>query len=126
MAYLAIRQLFLPSQDIVYVVPDFTMSDQVYFYLERFIRDTGDQALRFDKARRQVSYITTRSNIIFVSGESKYVGRSRKADLLIYDEASFLADIVQKTLRPLIANTNGYQVSVSTPSPTSPINWFYF
>ena len=40
MAYLAIRQLFLHNQDIVYVVPDFTMSDQVYYYLERFIRDT--------------------------------------------------------------------------------------
>jgi hypothetical protein len=40
-----------------------------------------------------------------VSGESKYVGRSKKADLLIYDEASFLADIVEKTLRPLISNT---------------------
>ena len=82
--------------------------------------------MRFDKARRQVSYTTTRSNIVFVSGESKYVGRSRKADLLLYDEASFLNDVTEKTLRPLISNTNGYQVSVSTPSPTSPINWFYF
>lgn len=126
MAYLAIRQLFLPNQDIVYVVPDFTMADQVYFYLERFIRDTGDSALRFDKARRQVSYTTTRSNIIFVSWESKYVGRSRKANLLLYDEASFLLDIVENTLRPLISNTMGFQVAVSTPSPTTPINWFYY
>ena len=126
LAYIAIRQLFLHNQDIVYVVPDFTMADQVYFYIERFIRDTWDSALRFDKARRQVSYTTTRSNIVFVSWESKYVGRSRKADLLLYDEASFLQDITMKTLRPLIANTEWYQISVSTPSPISPINWFYF
>ena len=126
MAYLAIRQLFKKNQDIIYVVPDFTMAEQVYSYLERFIRDVWDIALRFDRARHTISYTVTRSTITFVSGESKYVGRSKKADLLIYDEASFLADIVEKTLRPLISNTMWRQVAVSTPSPTSPINRFYF
>ena len=54
------------------------------------------------------------------------MGRSRKANLLLYDEASFLLDVVENTLRPLISNTMGFQVSVSTPSPTTPINRFYF
>ena len=86
MGYLAIRQLFLKNQDIIYVVPDFTMADQVYTYLERFIRDVGDPSLRFDKARRTFAYTTNRSICTFVSGDSKSMGRSKKADLAIYDE----------------------------------------
>lgn len=126
LTYTAIRQLFLPKQDIVYIVPTIEQADQPFEYIERFIRDIGDPALRFDKSRKIVSYETTRSHIKFVSAESRLSWRSKRADLLIYDEASFIDDDVQATNRPLISNTWWYQIAVSTVSPKTPINWFYF
>jgi phage terminase large subunit-like protein len=86
MAYLLIRQIFKKNQDIVYVVPNFDMADQVWNYIERFIRDINDPGLRFDKARRTFSYTTNRSICTFVSADSKSMGRSKKADLALYDE----------------------------------------
>jgi len=52
--------------------------------------------------------------------------RSNKADLLIYDEASFISDKFEAGTRPLIANTMGTQIAVSTPSPDTPINRYYY
>lgn len=126
MAYLVIRQMFLKHQDIVYVVPVMDQAEQVFEYIERFVRDIWDDWLRFDRARKTIAYKRTRSLCTFVSAESKYTGRSRRAHMLFIDEASFVNDKVEKTLRPLISNTMGWMISVSTVSPDSPINWFYF
>jgi hypothetical protein len=101
------------------------MADQVWSYIERFVRDIADPGLRFDKARRVFSYATTRSICTFVSADSKSMGRSKKANLCIYDEGSFTHDMARKTLFPLTANTKGREVYVSTVSPDTPINWFY-
>lgn len=127
MAYLVLRQLLCKNnQDIVYVIPDFTAFEQPFDYLVRFIQDFWDSKLRFDRSRRTISYDVNRSVIRFVSGESNLAGRSKRADLLVYDEASFVSDKIEKTIRPLIANSEGWQIAVSTPSPDTPINRFYF
>jgi len=126
LSYLAIRQLFEKHQNIVYVVPSFDQAEQCYEYMERFIRDIWDNNLQFDRTRHTVHYAKTRSTIKFVSGESKMGARSKMAHLLIYDEASFISDKVEKSTYPLIINTEWYQVAASTPNPDTPINRFYF
>jgi len=126
MAYLVVRQLFLPKQDIVYLVPMMDMAEQVFDYIERFIRDIGDEWLRFDRARARISYTRTRSVCTFVSWESKYAGRSKKAHFLFIDEASFVNDRTRMTVRPFIVNTEWSVFAVSTIDPKTPINWFYF
>jgi len=125
LAYLLIRQMFKKNQDIIYVVPNFDQADQIWSYVERFIRDINDPWLRFDKARRTFSYTTNRSICTFVSGDSKSMGRSKKADAVFYDEASFVSDIARKTMIPLTANTKGMEVYASTVSIETPINRFY-
>lgn len=125
-SYLALRQIMWHHQDVIYVVPDLNVAEQPFSYMERFARDIWDVWFKFDRARKIVSYARTHSFIYFVSANSKMLWRGRKANLLIFDEASFIDDVVYKTILPIIATTNGTVVALSTPSPITPINWFYF
>jgi hypothetical protein len=121
-----IRQLSLPGQIVVYVVP--TKENhakpawrEMTGYLSRFdnIRMVGGNRL-------SVYNDELRSEMHFISAERATAVRGSAANLLIFDEAAFIDEIVYNTATPLVRTTNGMVYCISTVNPDTPKNRFYY
>lgn len=124
-AYLCARQLYLPNQTIVYVVP--TLRNQAgtpFRYLEMFFGD--DPEVQFDRNNWTIRHKKLKSEIIFISAERDTNVRSQAANLIIYDEAAFISEKVYETASALVRTTQGMVYIISTVNPDTPKNWFYY
>ena len=91
--YLAIRQLFLKNQTIIFLVPSEKFFKQPMVYFNRFLSGMrNDKTIRFSTSDQAIFNDTTGSVIWFVGAMAKQGVRSQEATLAIIDEASFVPD----------------------------------
>jgi len=124
-AYLMARQLQIPNQIIIAVVPILKVQARVLWrYIIAMLRyDTNVSANRWD---RVIMNRINGSEIQFLSGERDLSVRAPSANLLVFDEAAFLSEIIFETSSPLVRTTNGIVVATTTVNIDVPKNWFYY
>ena len=139
--YLAIRQLFLKNQTVLYVVPTENFMKQPMKYFERFLNmvQKSDKNIRFRKDENAIHNDETQSVIWFVSANSQHGVRSNEATLAIIDEASFVKDSEALSVETMLAQVRsmreqgmkdvnipvGKLICGSTINKKTPKNWFY-
>ena len=126
--YLIGRQLLLPMQNIVIIVPTLkNHAKPIWRYLKWFFKQWGWTGwFKFDKANYTITNEATQSECSFYTAERDDSVRGNAANLLIIDEAAFVNESLYNTARPLISTTKWMTYIISTIDPKTPINRFYY
>ena len=132
--YLAIRQLFLPSQMIIFVIPSKEwFSEQPFFYAKKFVENIKKKWMVVDWMSTNAKDFKLINNevwskIIFVSAMWSNKGaRSFSANLVILDEAAYISDWeLYDVAYATTATVKWVILAVSTINKDTPINWFYY
>ena len=123
--YLAGRQLMLPMQTVVYVVPTLkNHARPAWKALSHYFWDCTE--FKMNKSDFSIVNKETKSEMYFVTAERWDSVRWAAANMIIYDEASFFWEDVYETSIPLIRTTRGMVYWISTVNPKTPKNWFYY
>lgn len=123
--YLSWRQIMLPDQNVIYVVPTLkNHAAPAWKDLEVYFRDFSE--IKMDKNNYVVTNTRTNSTIRFVTAERKDAVRWAAANLLICDEMAFVNEQVFESASALVATTNGMVYGISTVNPDVPKNHFYY
>lgn len=123
--YLAGRQLMLPMQTVVYVVPTLkNHARPARRALSHYFWDCTE--FKMNKSDFSIVNTETKSEMYFVTAERWESVRGSAANLLIFDEASFIDEEIYETAVPLIRTTRGMVYWISTVNPKTPKNWFYY
>ena len=124
-AYLAARQIYIPNQIIIYVVPILRVQAKVSWrYLTAMLKH--NPMISFNKSDRTITNRQNWSEIQFLSGERDTSVRAPSANLLIFDEAAFLTEELYETASALVRTTNWIVYAITTVNPKVPKNWFYY
>lgn len=123
--YLCARQLMLPGQSVIYVVPTLKNHakpawEDMKKYFEKF------EDIKMREADLYIVNEETKSTLRFVTAERATAVRGAAANLLIFDEASFMDEEIYITATPLVRTTGGMVYCISTVNPDTPKNWFYY
>lgn len=133
MVYIAIRQIFLPGQMILYMLPvkeDY--SEQPFFYIEQMvenIKKSGAELewFQFNSKLFKCTNKLFKSKIIFLSAQGSSKGKSFSANLAIMDEAAYIENgNIYDQLSNSTSDTKGRMWAVSTINIDTPINWFFY
>ena len=147
--YLAIRQLFLKNQTVVYLVPSEKAGEQPMLYIKRFLEfiNKVDKNIKI-KSNGEIFNSDTNSVLWLVSSGSEFGARSKEATLAIIDEASYVPDAEAKSLQTMVEQirsirdmrendmsltkverdtlkTTGKLLMGTTVSVKNPKNWYY-
>lgn len=123
--YLAGRQLMLPMQTVVYVVPTLkNHARPAWKALSHYFWDCTE--FKMNKSDFSIVNKETKSEMYFVTAERWDSVRWAAANMIIYDEASFFGEEIYETSIPLIRTTRGMVYGISTVNPKTPKNWFYY
>lgn len=123
--YLAARQLMIPDQNIIFVVPELRSHWRVpWKYLLKMMGKNPN--IRFDKSDRTIKNRENNSEIIFFSGAREDSVRGSAANLLVFDEAAYLSEMVYESASALVRTTNGIVYAITTPNIDTPKNRFYY
>ena len=123
--YLAWRQLMLPMQTVVYIVPTLkNHARPAWKALSHYFWDCTE--FKMNKSDFSIVNKETKSEMYFVTAERWDSVRGSAANLMIFDEASFFGEDVYETSIPLIRTTRWMVYWISTVNPKTPKNWFYY
>lgn len=124
-AYLAARQVYIPNQTIIFVVPTLrTTGSVVWRYLFNIMK--WDPNMSFNRQDWTIINRKNWSEIQFISGEREASIRWHTANLIVFDEAAFLSEEIYETAIPLIRTTNGMCFAITTVNNRTAKNWFYY
>lgn len=133
MVYIAIRQIFLPGQMILYILPNKEdYSEQPFFYLEQMVENIkklwGElSGFQFNSKTFKVTNKAFKSKIIFLSAQGSSKGKSFSANLVIVDESWYIDDgNIYEQASNSTSDTKGRMRAVSTINVNTPINWFFY
>lgn len=133
MVYIAIRQIFLPWQMILYMLPvkeDY--SEQPFFYIEQMmenIKKMGGELTGFQFNAKQFRVVNKnfKSKIIFISAQGSSKGKSFSANLVIMDEAPYMDSWnLYEQASNSTSDTKWRMWAVWTINIDTPINWFFY
>ena len=133
MVYIAIRQIFLPWQMILYMLPvkeDY--SEQPFFYIEQMvenIKKSGAELewFQFNSKLFKCTNKIFKSKIIFLSAQGSSKGKSFSANLGIMDEAAYIENgNIYDQLSNSTSDTKGRMRATSTINIDTPINRFFY
>ncbi|HPC34084.1 MAG TPA: hypothetical protein PLP73_00330 [Candidatus Absconditabacterales bacterium] len=131
--YIAIRQIFLPGQMILYILPvkeDY--SEQPFFYIEQMLENVKKKGaelpgFQFNAKQFRVVNKHFKSKIIFLSGQGSSKGKSFSSNLGIVDEAAMIDDDnLYDQAYNSTTDTKGRMRAISTVNVETPINWFFY
>lgn len=123
--YLCGRQMMLPMQKVIYIVPTLkNHAEPAWADLEIYFQDFPE--IKMDKNKYLITNTQTKSSIRFVTAERKHAVRWSAANLLVCDEMAFVDEVVFETASALVATTNGMIYGISTVNPEVPKNYFYY
>lgn len=123
--YLAVRQLQLPMQKVIYLVPTLSAhAVQAWMDMEMYLR--GSSEYEFKRDSWLIVNKATGSMMRFVTSERKNAVRGAASHLLIVDEMAFCAEQVYESATPLVRTTRGMVYGISTVNPDVPKNFFYY
>ena len=127
-AYLAIRQLMLPMQQVIIVVPTLkNHAKPLMKAIDNFLyRWYWSKAFKIDHQSLQIENKTTKSVINFFTAQNNEAVRWQAANLLIIDEAAFVSENIFQTAEALTRTTKWASYVISTVNPDTPKNWFYY
>jgi len=133
MTYIATRQVFLPWQMILYMLPtkeDY--SEQPFFYIEQMLENVKKLGaelpwFQFNAKQFRVVNKTMKSKIIFLSAVWSSKGKSFSANLGIMDESWYIDNWnTYDQMANSTSDTKWRMWAVSTINVDIPINWFFF
>jgi len=135
--YIAIRQLMLPQQLVLYILPNKEwFSEQPFFYIEKMFDNLKNSEgidgnipwLQFNNKTFKVTNKETKSKILFISSQwgTKW-GRSFSANLIMMDEAGYNDDPdIYDISYSATTDTRWRMFAISTINKDTPINWFFY
>lgn len=133
LTYINIRQIFLPWQMCLYILPikeDY--SEQPFFYIEQMLENIKKKwaeltGFQFNAKQFRVVNKNMKSKIIFLSAQWSSKGKSFSANLVSEDEAWYIDDgNVYEQAYNSTADTKGRMRSASTINVKTPTNWFFY
>ena len=131
--YIVIRQIFLPWQMILYMLPNKEdYSEQPFFYIEQMLENVkklGAELPWFQFNAKQFRIVNKifKSKIIFLSAQGASKGKSFSCNLGIMDEAAYIDNPnTYDQLSNSTGDTKGRMRAISTINVETPINWFFF
>ena len=131
--YIAIRQLMLPWQMILYILPvkeDY--SEQPFFYIEQMLENVkkrGAELIGFQFNAKQFRVVNKpfKSKIIFLSGQWSSKWKSFSANLVIVDEAAMIDDEhLYDQAYNSTTDTKWRCWAISTINVETPVNRFFY
>lgn len=131
--YIAIRQIFLPWQMILYILPikeDY--SEQPFFYIEGMIENIKKKWVelewfQFNSKLFRCINKWFKSKIIFLSAQWSSKWKSFSANLVIIDEAAYIDDWnIYDQASNSTSDTMWRMWAISTINIDTPINRFFF
>lgn len=131
--YIAIRQLMLPGQMILYILPvkeDY--SEQPFFYIEQMLENVkkrGAELIGFQFNAKQFRVVNKpfKSKIIFLSGQWSSKWKSFSANLVIIDEAAMIDDEhLYDQAYNSTTDTKWRCRAISTINVETPVNRFFY
>jgi len=135
--YIAVRQIMLPQQLVLYILPNKEwFSEQPFFYIEKFFDNLKAYAdvewnipwLQFNNKTFKVINKAIKSKILFISAVWwTKGGRSFSANLIIFDEAGYTDDEdMYDVSYSATTDTRWRMWSISTINKETPINRFFY
>lgn len=133
MTYINIRQIFLPWQMCLYILPSKEdYSEQPFFYIEQMVENIKKKWVelpwfQFNAKQFRVVNKLFKSKIIFLSAQWSSKGKSFSANLVTLDEAWYIDDWnIYEQAYNSTADTKGRMRAVSTINVETPINRFFY
>jgi len=133
MTYIANRQIMLPWQMILYILPSKEdYSEQPFFYIEQMLENIKKKWaelpwFQFNAKQFRVVNKNMKSKILFISAMWSSKGKSFSANLVIEDEAWYISDWnVYEQAYNSTSDTKWRMWAVSTINVDTPINWFFY
>lgn len=131
--YIAVRQIFLPWQMILYMLPNKEdYSEQPFFYIEQMLENIKKMWaelpwFQFNSKQFRIVNKIFKSKIIFLSAQWASKGKSFSCNLGIMDEAAYVDNPnTYDQLANSTGDTKGRMRAISTINVDTPINWFFF
>lgn len=135
--YIAIRQIMLPQQLVLYILPNKEwFSEQPFFYIEKFfdnLKNKNDVEgnipwLQFNNKTFKVVNKDLKSKILFISAQGGTKGgRSFSSNLIIMDEAGYNEDPdMYDVSYSSTTDTRWRMRAISTINKDIPINRFFY
>lgn len=131
--YINIRQIFLPGQMCLYILPSKEdYSEQPFFYIEQMLENVKKRGVelpwfQFNAKQFRVVNKLFKSKIIFLSAQGSSKGKSFSANLVTLDEAWYIDDgNLYEQASNSTSDTKGRMWAVSTINVDTPINWFFY
>lgn len=126
-AYLIIRQIVLPKQEVVVIVPTLkNHSLPLKNAIKEMLRNYLWKTFKEDESQDVIKNKETGSQVKFYTGSNNNSIRGDAANLLICDEAAFLDEELYYTASASLRTTKWAAYVISTVNPKSPKNWFYY
>lgn len=123
--YLAGRQMMLPMQTIIYIVPTLrNHAKPAWRALSHYFWECPE--FKMNKSDFSIVNTATKSEMHFITAERGDSIRGNAANLLIIDEAAFIDEDIYTTAEALVRTTKGMVYGISTVNPETPKNWFYY
>lgn len=131
--YIAIRQLMLPWQMILYILPvkeDY--SEQPFFYIEQMLENVKKKwaeliGFQFNAKQFRVVNKPFKSKIIFLSWQWSSKWKSFSANLVVIDEAAMIDDEhLYDQAYNSTTDTKWRCWAISTINVETPVNWFFY
>lgn len=131
--YINIRQIFLPGQMCLYILPvkeDY--SEQPFFYIEQMLENVKKRwvelpGFQFNAKQFRVVNKLFKSKIIFLSAQGSSKGKSFSANLVTLDEAWYIDDgNIYEQASNSTSDTKGRMWAISTINVDTPINRFFY
>lgn len=131
--YIGIRQLFLPGQMVLYIIPTKEwFSEQPFQYAEKLFENAklkwiDTSSFRFNSKDFKVVNTERKSKLLFMSAIGSSGGRSFATNLCLIDESAYIAD--EKMYEVAYTSTTDKKwctIASSTINIDMPINWFFY
>ncbi len=130
--YFAVRQLFVPNQTILYVMPNEGYFTQPLVYIDRLLSQIKrmDPNIKLSHSDGVIRNRTTNSLIKMVSARMAHGIRSFDGDMIVIDEAAFCPEEEYLNLSTIIeqkigTTPYGIMICITTIDRKVPLNWFY-
>lgn len=131
--YICIRQLFLPWQMILYILPSKEdYSEQPFFYIEQMLENIKKRGaelpwFQFNSKQFRVINKLLKSKIIFISAQWSSKGKSFSANLIAIDEAGMIdnGNIYDQAYNST-KDTLGRMWGITTINVDTPINRVFY
>lgn len=106
--------IFKPGSLVLLVSPSLRQSRELFVKVTKFLKELS-QKPKLDEDNKLSITLANRSRVVSLPSSPETIRGFSAVDLLIEDEAAFCEDDLYRSVRPMLAVSNGQLILMSTP-----------